>query len=204
MEVHAMRRLPAIVVLAVVACATMVVTAAAQTDENAPASTETVSADDSYRIGVADVLRVVVWGEPQLSLSVKVRPDGKITLPLANDIEVADRTPEEVRQVIASRLGEFIHEPNVTVIVEEINSFRVYFIGEVKNQGAIQFYRPVRLIQGIAAAGGLTEYSKKSITLLREEYGVEKRYEIDYKRLLAGDADQENIYLQPGDTLLVK
>jgi polysaccharide export outer membrane protein len=204
MEVHAMRRLSAIVVLAV-ACATVVATAAAQDpDKTAPASTETVDTDDGYRIGVEDVLRIVVWGEPQLSLSVKVRPDGKITLPLANDIEVADRTPDEVRQVVASRLGEFIHEPNVTVIVEEINSFRVYFIGEVKNQGAIQFYRPVRLIQGIAAAGGLTEYSKKSITLLREEYGVEKRYEIDYKRLLAGDTDQENIYLQPGDTLLVK
>jgi len=161
-------------------------------------------ADADYRIGVADVLKVVVWGEPQLSLSVAVRPDGKVTVPLVNDVAVAGRTPEEVRGILTEALRAFVRDPNVTVIVEQINSFRVYFLGEVKSQGPLQFYRPVRILQAISSAGGLTEFSKKSITLLREENGQEKRYEIDYKRLLAGDRSQENIHLRPGDTLLVR
>jgi polysaccharide export outer membrane protein len=86
--------------------------------------------------------------------------------------------------------------------VESINSYRVYFLGEVARQGALQFYRPTRLMQGIAAAGGLTEFAKKEITLVRERGGVEKRFRIEYKRLINGDPGQENIYLEPGDTLI--
>jgi polysaccharide export outer membrane protein len=156
----------------------------------------------TYVIGIEDVLRVVVWGEADLSLTVKVRPDGRITLPLIHDVAVAGQTPERLRAEIADRLGKFLHEPNVTVIVEQNNSFRVYFLGEIANQGALLFYRPTRLLQGIASAGGLTDFAKKEITLLREQGGVEKRLSIDYKRLFSGDSAQENIYLQPGDTLL--
>ena len=94
--------------------------------------------------------------------------------------------------------------PNVSVIVDEINSYTVYFLGEVGNQGPLRFYRPTRLLQALAAAGGLTEFSKKRITLLREQGGVERRFEIDYKQLISGAPGQENLFLLSGDTLLVQ
>lgn len=157
-----------------------------------------------FIVGVEDQLGVVVWGEPTLSRSVRVRPDGKISIPLVNDIKVAGMTPEAIRKIIAEKLATFIREPNVTVIVEEINSFKVYFLGEVRNQGVIPFYRPTRLLHAIAAAGGLTDFAKREITLIRESRGTERRISVDFKRLLSGDPDQENIYLQPGDMLLFR
>jgi polysaccharide export outer membrane protein len=157
-----------------------------------------------YVIGVEDVLKIVTWGEADLTLTAKVRPDGRITLPLVNDIVVAGMTPDRVRQTITSHLSAFVNDPDVTVIVEEINSFRVYFLGEIAAQGPLQFYRPTRLLQGIATAGGLTDFAKKDITVVREEHGMEKRIEIDYKKLVAGDPGQENLFLKPGDTVLVK
>lgn len=166
--------------------------------------TESPGKRKDYIIGIEDELGVVVWGEPQISRTVKVRPDGKISLPLVNDLEVAGRSPEDIRQLITSKLSAFIRDPNVTVIVEEINSFRVYFLGEVKAQGVHSFYRPTRLLQAVATAGGLTEFAKKEITLIRNPYGVEERLTIDLKRLLSGDPSQENIYLQPGDMILVR
>ena len=169
----------------------------------ADAPPETSSSAPDYRIGIEDVLRITVWGEAALDVRVRVRPDGKITFPLVNDINVDGLSPVTVREVIAAKLADYIREPNVTVIVEEINSFRVYVVGEVNRQGAINFNRPTRLLQAIAAAGGLTQFSKKEITLLREEGGVEKRIRVDYKRLIAGEVGQENPHLRPGDTILV-
>lgn len=160
-------------------------------------------ASGDYRIGIEDMLRVTVWGESALDLTVRVRPDGKITVPLVNDVRVEGLSTEAVRREIAERLSGFLREPNVTVIVEEINSFRVYVLGEVARQGPINFNRPTRLLQAISAAGGLTQFSKKEVTLLRDEDGVERRIRIDYRRLLAGDPAQSNLYLKPGDTILV-
>jgi len=161
-----------------------------------------VPTEPDYVIGVEDVLRISVWGEPDLSQTIQVRPDGVITLPLINDVRVEGLTPAQVRQKIAEALRDFVRDPSVTVIVEQINSYQVFFLGEVRSQGRIQFYRPVRLIQAIATAGGLTEFARKEIVLLREEYGVEKRISIDYKKLINGDPSQENIILKSGDTLL--
>jgi polysaccharide export outer membrane protein len=157
---------------------------------------------DEYTVGVEDVLRVFVWGEPELSVQVQVRPDGKITVPLVHDIAVKGLTPHEIRDRVTEELSKLIRDPNVTVIVEQINSFRVFFLGEVREQGTLQFYRPTTLLQGVAAAGGLTEFSKKDITLVRAENGVEKRHKIDYKRLIAGDPSQPNLLLKAGDTLI--
>jgi polysaccharide export outer membrane protein len=159
-------------------------------------------AERDYVVGVADRLRIVVWGEPDLSLIVSVRPDGKITVPLANDVAVAGLTPEQIRREITTRLSTLVRDPHVTVIVDEINSFRVYFLGEITGQGVVNFFRPTRLLQAVAEAGGLTPFSKKKITLVREEDGVEKRYEIDYKQLAAGEKNQENMFLMPGDLLI--
>jgi len=164
--------------------------------------TEEPSRHETYRIGIEDTLRIFVWGEPDLSGSFRVLPDGSISLPLAHDIAVEGLTTTEVRKTVREALGEFLNDPNVTVIVEAINSYRVYFLGEVARQGALQFYRPTRLMQAIAAAGGLTEFAKKEITLVRDSGGVEKRFRVDYKRLINGDPGQENIYLESGDTLI--
>jgi polysaccharide export outer membrane protein len=181
---------------------TLAAPALAQKQPKQPPDETRPKAREGYIVGIEDELEIVVWGEANLTKKVKVRPDGKISLPLANDIEVAGLTPDKIRQVIAEKLAQFVREPNVTVVVDQINSFRVYFLGEVNAQGMISFYRPTRLLQGIASAGGLTEFAKKEITLIREAYGVEQRIPIDFKRLLAGDPSQENIYLQPGDVLL--
>jgi len=169
--------------------------------DSAPASDNN---SRSFTVGIEDVLNIIIWNEPELSGTVKVRPDGIITIPLIHDIHVDGLTPEEIRQQITTKLSQFVRDPNVTVVVDEINSYRIYFIGEVGTKGAVQLYRPMRILQAIAMAGGPTDFSKNVIILLREEYGVEKRVQIDYKKLLAGDPQQENLYLRPGDTLIFK
>jgi polysaccharide export outer membrane protein len=158
---------------------------------------------DSYPIGIEDVLHIVVWNEPDLTVDVSVRPDGKITLPLVNDIDVAGRSPQEVRDLITERLSSFVRDPNVTVVVTEINSFRVFVLGEVNAQGVLNFRRPTRLLQAIASAGGLTPYSKKEALLLREQHGVEKRIPVNLKPLLSGSPEADNLPLQPNDTVIV-
>ena len=164
---------------------------------------EKIAVLDDYPIGIEDVLHVVVWNEPDLTVDVTVRPDGMITIPLANDVQVAGRSPQEVRDILTERLAKFVREPNVTVIVTEINSFRVFVLGEVNAQGVINFRRPTRLLQAIATAGGLTPYSKKEAVLLREQHGVEKRIPINLKPLLGGEPDAVNLPLRPNDTVIV-
>jgi len=161
-------------------------------------------ARQAFTIGIEDQLRILVWGEPDLSLMVTVRPDGKITIPIVNDIVAEGLTPDEVRAEITEKLANFVRNPNVTVIVERINSFKVFFIGEVNTPGALLFLRPTRVLQAVAMAGGPSQFSKKEIVLIREELGVEKRIPIDYKKLLAGEPEQENLFLRPGDTLVFK
>jgi polysaccharide export outer membrane protein len=178
--------------------------ALAQSTSRSEAASVPPQSGSDYTIGIEDLLRVSVWGEAGINLAVRVRPDGKITVPLVNDIKVEGLTPEQVRNELSRRLASVIREPNVTVIVEEINSFRIFVLGEVNRQGPINFYRPTRLLQAIATAGGLTQFAKKEITLLREEGGVEQRSRIDYKQLIAGESTQKNVFLKPGDTLLVE
>jgi polysaccharide export outer membrane protein len=158
---------------------------------------------NSYHIGIEDVLRVVVWNEPDLTVDVAVRPDGRITIPLIDDIDVAGLSPQDVRDIITERLGTFVRDPSVTVVVTEINSFRVFVLGEVNAQGVLNFRRPTRLLQAIATAGGLTPFSKKEALLLREQHGVEKRIQVNLKPLLTGSPEAENLPLRPNDTVIV-
>ena len=144
----------------------------------------------------------VVWGEAQLSGPVTVRPDGKITIPLVSDIKVDGLTPEQVRDRIAAALSDYVRDPNVTVIVQSIRHWRVYWLGEI-NQGTANYTRKVRLLEAIAERNGLGPYSNKKLTIVRDEDGVEQRIEVDFKKLLAGDPSQPNIYLEPGDVIIV-
>jgi polysaccharide export outer membrane protein len=158
-----------------------------------------------YVVGISDVLRISVWGETETGLDrqVRVRPDGKISFPLVNDIKVAGLSPEEIRNLVANRLTEYIRDPHVAVVVEQINSFTVYVLGEVNQQGPMQFERPTRLLQALASAGGLNQFAKRQIIIIREQNGVETRMAVDYRKLFAGATSEVNIFLQPGDTILV-
>jgi len=156
-----------------------------------------------YLIGIEDVLQISVWGEETLNLSVRVRPDGMITFPLVNDFKVVGLTPEAVRQEVTKRISDYINQPNVTVIVQEINSYKVYILGKVQAQGTFNFYRPTRLLQAIANAGGFNEFAKQQVTVLRDTGVTETRIIVNIKRLVAGDPSQENIFLNSGDTVIV-
>lgn len=168
-----------------------------------PAPEAETAARESYRVGIEDVLAVVVWGEPDLSMSLRVRPDGRITLPLVNDIEVVNLSTIEIRDLLTEKLAEFVQSPNVTVILEEMNSFRVFVLGEVASQGMLQFQRPTRFLQALASAGGLTEFSKKDAVILRSVNGSDWRMPVDLKKLLSGSSSTQDPYLEPNDTILV-
>jgi polysaccharide export outer membrane protein len=157
----------------------------------------------AYQVGIADVLRVVVWGEEELSMVLTVRPDGMITLPLVNDIPVVGLSTVEIRDEITEKLKVFVNDPAVTVILEQYNSFRVFILGEVNQQGILQFQRPTRFLQALASAGGLTEFSKKDAVILRSVDGSDWRMPVDLKKLLSGSPTAQDPYVQPNDTILV-
>jgi len=158
-----------------------------------------------FVIGLEDELEIRVWQEPELSLSVTVRPDGKITVPLVGDVAALGRTPTELGKEVSASLGRFVKDPVVTVIVKKINHYKVYVLGEVGAQGELQLSRPTRLLQALAQAGGLSQYADKSaITVLRYEGEKEVRIRVDYRKIFNGSDPESNVILLPGDTILVK
>jgi polysaccharide export outer membrane protein len=170
--------------------------------EAATEPTPTLDAPD-YVIGVEDQIAVAVWNEPELTRSQTVRPDWKITVALLGDIQAAGRTPRQLDDQITESLKKWVNDPEVTVVVEAINSFKVFMIGEFGGQGELILKRRTRILEAIAMKGGLTPYADKSnIQVVREENGRETRLRIDYKKLLSGDRPDLNIYLRPGDVLI--
>lgn len=170
--------------------------------EAAPEPSPTLDAPD-YVIGVEDQIAVAVWNEPELTRSQTVRPDGKITVALLGDIQAAGRTPRQLDEQITESLKKWVNDPEVTVVVEAINSFKVFMIGEFGSQGELILKRKTRILEAIAMKGGLTPYADKSnIQVVREENGRETRLRIDYKKLLSGDRPDLNIYLRPGDVII--
>lgn len=158
-----------------------------------------------FVIGLEDELEIRVWQEPELSLSVTVRPDGKITVPLVGDVAALGRTPTELGKEVSASLARFVKDPVVTVIVKKINHYKVYVLGEVGAQGELQLSRPTRLLQALAQAGGLSQYADKSaITVLRYEGEKEVRIRVDYRKIFNGSDPESNVILLPGDTILVK
>jgi polysaccharide export outer membrane protein len=168
------------------------------------ASASTAAADSDYRIGAGDVLNISVWKEPEVSVpSIIVRPDGKITVPLVKDIEVAGCTPAEAEKAITKALSPYITDVNVTVIVTGINSKRIYVIGAVKKEGPLAYTHRMTVLQALTEAGGLTDYAKrKKIYVLRAQNGKETRIPFNYDEVLKGK-DREHIWLLPDDTLVV-
>jgi polysaccharide export outer membrane protein len=145
-----------------------------------------------------------VWREQDLTRTVIVRPDGKIGFPLIGDVQAAGRTPRELAADVTAALARFIKEPVVAVMVEEINHFKVFVLGEVHTQGQLVLRQPTRLLQALALAGGLTQYADKSnVVLFRTEEGRASRMRVDYRKLVTGERPELNYDLKPGDTIIV-
>jgi polysaccharide export outer membrane protein len=160
---------------------------------------------DDYQIGAGDVLQIVVWKEPEASVpGVVVRPDGKITMPLTKEISVIGMTPTEAEKYITGRLSTVITDADVTVIVKEIRSKKIYLIGAVKREGPMAYTYRMNIMQALSEAGGLTDYAKrKKIYVLRTEKGKDYRFHVDYDSLLKGERMEMNIPLLAGDTVVV-
>jgi len=177
--------------------------AAKSTDKPTSASAQpAATADASYKIGPQDVLRVDVWKETEISRAVPVRPDGKISLPLLNDVQAAGLTAMELANNITEGLKKFINNPQVTVTVTEINSRRVYVTGEVTKPGAYSLLPNMTALQALTSASGFTQFANpKKIYVLRTENGKQVKHPFNYKAVL--DGKQDDIPLQPGDTIVV-
>lgn len=158
-----------------------------------------------YRIGSGDLLEVIVWKEQEASVpGVVVRADGRIGLPFAKEIEVAGLTAAEAENAISGRLKPYINEPDVTVIVREVHSKRIYMVGAVKREGIIDLKYPMTVLQALAEAGGLTDYAKrKRIYILRNENGKQNKIYFNYDAVIRGEDMRQNIEVQPDDTVVV-
>jgi polysaccharide biosynthesis/export protein len=158
--------------------------------------------NDEYRVGPGDKLRIEVYKDTQLSQSVQVRPDGKITLPLVGDMEATGRTPIELRDTIAKSLKDYINNPTVTVIVVEALASQVFVMGEVTHPGTMQLHGPTTILQALAMAGGFKEFANtKDVKVLRPNRGGIETIRFNYKDVINGDA--KPFYLRSGDTVIV-
>ncbi|HJT86281.1 MAG TPA: polysaccharide biosynthesis/export family protein [Bryobacteraceae bacterium] len=173
---------------------------------NGPAATA-ANADmpRDYVIGEGDVLQVSVFGEPTASVqAVVVRPDGKISVPLLGDIQASGFTPTDLAKSLTEKLNDLIKAADVTIVVTQINSKKVYIVGAVKKEGPIPYTYRMRVMQAISEAGGLTDYAKrKRIYVLRNENGKSRQLPFDYAAVLKGQRMETNVELLPGDTLVV-
>jgi polysaccharide export outer membrane protein len=204
-----MRRIEFWTVLALLAASSAA--AAAQQAGKAPASgganagaasAATKAADPNYVIGPQDVLDISVWKEEQLTKTVPVRPDGKISMPLLNDVQAAGLTPTQLAGQITESLKKFVTDPQVTIIVREINSQRVYLLGEVARAGAYPLLPNMTVLQALSSAGGFTQFANvKKIYVLRVENGKQQKFPFNYKHAL--ESPDENILLKAGDTIVV-
>jgi polysaccharide export outer membrane protein len=162
-----------------------------------------LAATAEYQIGPEDVLDISVWKNSELSRRVPVRPDGKISLPLVNDIQAAGLTPSELRQQLTTRLAEFVPTPEVAVIVSEVQSLRVSVVGAVKTPGRFMLKSPATVLECIALAQGLTEFAaRERIVVLRQNGSTTTRIPFNYRKVADG-SEQENFFVKPGDIIVV-
>jgi polysaccharide export outer membrane protein len=172
---------------------------------SADVRTATKPHDAAYLIGSSDVLAITVWKEPEISKSVPVRPDGKISLPLVGELQAAGRTPLQLEQDIASKLKTYITNPDVNVMVQQINSEKFNILGRVGRPGSYPLASTTTVLDAIATAGGFQDFAKqKGIYVLRTAPGgSQARLAFNYKDVVKGKHPEQNIKLEPGDTVVV-
>lgn len=159
---------------------------------------------DQYVIGPEDVLYIHVWKEEALTRTVPVRMDGKISLPLIDEVQAAGLTPLQLKEKLIQSLKKFVDNPTVSVVVTEANSFKVFVSGEVRTPGVYRIRSETTLVQVIPMAGGFTEWAnQKKILIIRKEDGKEKRITVNYKKILSGEDASANMIMKPGDTVVV-
>ena len=172
--------------------------------ENAKAATTPATTDPAYQIGPEDVLDISIWKEPDVSRVVPVRPDGRISLPLINDVQAAGLSPQELSKMISEKLHKYLNDPQVTVIVTAINSQRVFVVGEVLRAGAFPLIPGMTVLQALSSSGGFTTFADvKKIHVMRQRDGKMIQLPFNYRDVLKGDNPEQNIKLEPGDTVVV-
>ena len=169
-----------------------------QAKDPAPAS----QAGPTYVIGPDDTLYISVWKEPDLTETLPVRADGKISMPLLNDVQAAGLTPMQLGAALTDKLKKYVSDPHVTIVVTQMNSQRVYVTGEVLHPGAMNLTPNMTVLQALSSAGVTQFANTKGIYVLRNERGNENRLPVNYKKLIKGEGGQ-NIVLKPGDTVVV-
>jgi polysaccharide biosynthesis/export protein len=166
-------------------------------------SVSTNGATADYVIGPLDSLSINVWKEPDLTATLPVRPDGKISMPLLDDVQAAGLTPTQLAQSLTEKLKKFVADPRVTVVVAAINSKRVYLVGEVSHSGPTPMTPNMTVLQALSSAG-LTQFANtKKIYVLRTVNGRQEKMPVDYRKLVKGEDISQNYVLQPGDTIVV-
>jgi polysaccharide export outer membrane protein len=193
--------------------------AAAQTSPPAPPAQSTMPAGAAtaaaprptdpvvppgYVIGTDDVLAIVYWKDKEMTSEAQVRPDGRIALPLINEVVAAGLTPEQLREKLTEESKKYMEDANITVVVRQINSRKAFITGEVNKPGTYPLTSPMTVMQLIAMAGGLREYADaKRIVIMRTENGKPTSLRFNYKDVIDGKNLEQNIQLKPGDTVVV-
>lgn len=172
--------------------------------EPADTSASNVVIPPNYVIAADDVLAVMFWREKDLSADVQVRPDGKITLPILNEMQAAGLTPDQLREHIAAAANKYVEDPSVTVLVKSMNSRKVFITGLVNKPGQYPLTGATTVVQLIAMAGGLQEWADRGkIVIMRTENGEQSAYKFNFKEVLDRKNLKQNIELRPGDTIIV-
>jgi len=173
-------------------------------DRSAAPGGMSIALPAGYAIGVDDRLEITFWRDKDLSAEVVVRPDGRISLPLLNDVQAAGLTPEELRQSVLQLARTLVEDPTPTVVVKEIHSRQAFITGNVQKPGAYPLNTPITVLQLIATAGGLRDFvAGKNIVVLRRTAGRDVRLPFDYQAVMKGRQLQQNVELRPGDTVIV-
>jgi len=198
------------------AVAALVVIGGIALTQDAPAQSAAVSASGKstnaasnsqtgpeYVIGPQDVLHIAVWKEADLTATLPVRPDGKISLPLLDDVQASGLTPKQLADSVTEKLKKYIADPRVTVVVTEINSKRIYVTGEVLHSGATPMLPNMTVLQALSSAGLNQFANTKRIYVLRTQNGRQQKLPVNYRKLVKGEQIEQNYLLQPGDTIVV-
>lgn len=174
-----------------------------KTEKPAEAAPQQTGAPSDYVIGADDTLHISVWKEPDLSETLPVRPDGKISMPLLNDIVAAGLTPLQLKDSITEKLKKYISDPRVTVVVTAMNSRRIFVTGEVVHSGPMPLLPHMTVLQALAEAGFTQFANPKAIYVLRTDEGKQEKLPFNYREVVKGHNQEQNILLKPGDTVVV-